>query len=133
MIRIIYPQAIAEEAYLENNFFPSFDGILSKKGHVVHNWKSRWFVLHRKHLSYFRSPKDSDPRGRIDMSMVTNIQVLAKDCRSNSFLIETETKSYICVAPSSDELDQWVKILKVAQGFWNNWEVSLQHDQKYLE
>ncbi len=31
------------------------EGKLEKKGHVVHNWKSRWFVLTASLLSYFES------------------------------------------------------------------------------
>ena len=31
------------------------EGKLEKKGHVVHNWKMRWFVLTASSLSYFES------------------------------------------------------------------------------
>lgn len=31
------------------------EGKLEKKGHVVHNWKFRWFVLTASSLSYFES------------------------------------------------------------------------------
>ena len=31
------------------------EGQLEKKGHVVHNWKSRWFVLTQNALIYFES------------------------------------------------------------------------------
>ena len=31
------------------------DGKLEKKGHVVHNWKMRWFVLTASALTYFES------------------------------------------------------------------------------
>lgn len=34
-------------------------GFLVKKGHVRHNWKTRWFVLHKTKpmLEYFKNPK----------------------------------------------------------------------------
>ena len=31
------------------------EGKMEKKGHVVHNWKTRWFVLTASSLSYFES------------------------------------------------------------------------------
>lgn len=31
------------------------EGKLEKKGHVVHNWKTRWFVLTNSALTYFES------------------------------------------------------------------------------
>ena len=34
------------------------EGKLEKKGHVVHNWKTRWFVLTASSLSYFESSEN---------------------------------------------------------------------------
>lgn len=34
------------------------EGKLEKKGHVVHNWKMRWFVLTASSLNYFESQEN---------------------------------------------------------------------------
>ena len=51
LLRINIVQKVHEEVVSE--FLKA--GRLEKKGHVVHNWKSRWFVLTASSLSYFES------------------------------------------------------------------------------
>lgn len=34
---------------------PDKQGELKKKGHVVHNWKNRWFILQGDKLYYFKN------------------------------------------------------------------------------
>lgn len=34
---------------------PDKQGELKKKGHVVHNWKTRWFILQGDKLYYFKN------------------------------------------------------------------------------
>ncbi|KAJ8289659.1 hypothetical protein GJAV_G00003820 [Gymnothorax javanicus] len=47
------------------------EGFLVKRGHVVHNWKARWFVLYPDKLVYYKyegSKKDSCQRGKIPLT-----------------------------------------------------------------
>ena len=37
------------------------------QGHVRHNWRTRWFVLMRKELSYFKKKEDRLPAGIIPL------------------------------------------------------------------
>jgi len=46
---------------------PDTDGYLFKKGHVVKNWKKRWFILKDGKLFYFRSKEDKEPTGIIPL------------------------------------------------------------------
>ena len=32
------------------------EGFMVKRGHVVKNWKLRWFVLRASNLSYYKNP-----------------------------------------------------------------------------
>ncbi|MBN3270609.1 PLEK2 protein, partial [Polyodon spathula] len=44
------------------------EGFLVKRGHIVHNWKARWFVLHTDRLLYYRyegGKRESYPRGKV--------------------------------------------------------------------
>lgn len=34
---------------------PDKEGELKKQGHVVKNWKTRWFVIQNDHLFYFKA------------------------------------------------------------------------------
>jgi len=46
---------------------PDKDGFLFKLGHVVKNWKKRWFVLKDGKLFYYRSKEDKEPTGIIPL------------------------------------------------------------------
>lgn len=50
---------------------PRKEGWLVKQGHLIKNWKRRWFVLEYPLLHYYKTPEDSTPRGTIDCSQVT--------------------------------------------------------------
>ncbi|MDC0510939.1 AGC family serine/threonine-protein kinase [bacterium] len=47
------------------------EGWLEKQGHLVKNWKRRWFVLEFPVLTYYRSPTDKTPRGTVQCDEVT--------------------------------------------------------------
>jgi len=48
---------------------PDFEGHLKKKGHLVKNWKQRWFILRGDKLWYFKKKEDlSTPLGEISLS-----------------------------------------------------------------
>eukprot|EP00066_Takifugu_rubripes_P026175 XP_011615441.1 PREDICTED: pleckstrin-2 [Takifugu rubripes] len=88
------------------------EGFLVKRGHLVHNWKARWFVLTSDELLYFKydgSQKDSCQRGA----------VLLKGCRvvspfleyqNRPLVIKLHTKSgthHFLEACSREERDNW--------------------------
>lgn len=125
MIRLVYVPPIAEQAYDECQVYPAFQGFLTKKGHVVHNWKHRWFVLHRRELSYYRSQKDSDRRGCIDVATISAVQefppTIAKEHLQYAFTIQTPGKPFVCCAPSAADRKLWIDILHRAMQFWQDW------------
>ncbi|MEQ2288298.1 Pleckstrin-2 [Ameca splendens] len=44
------------------------EGFLVKRGHIVHNWKARWFMLTPDKLLYYKyegGKRDSCQRGKI--------------------------------------------------------------------
>ncbi|CAI8020429.1 Pleckstrin-2 [Geodia barretti] len=63
------------------------EGFLVKKGHVRHNWRTRWFVLTKKQLSYFRKRQDrggtqdkTDPSAYPDSTALVSVpERLRKD------------------------------------------------------
>lgn len=45
---------------------PQKEGYLNKRGHVVRNWKKRWFRLKNDMLYYFKDP-DAQPVGEVPL------------------------------------------------------------------
>jgi hypothetical protein len=57
-------RAQAEEARRELVAPPMMQGWLKKKGHIVNNWKTRYFVLDSGYLTYYVDQSDAPPFGR---------------------------------------------------------------------
>ncbi|XP_029316900.1 pleckstrin-2 [Cottoperca gobio] len=88
------------------------EGFLVKRGHLVHNWKPRWFVLMPDKLLYYKydgGKRDSCQRGK----------VLLKDCEITCPFLEYENRplvfklqtkngaDHFLEACSRDERDDW--------------------------
>ncbi|XP_061599688.1 pleckstrin-2 [Cololabis saira] len=104
------------------------EGFLVKRGHLVHNWKARWFVLTPDKLLYYKydgGRRDSCQRGKI----------LLKDCQITCPFLEHEGRplvfrlhtkhgvDHFLEACSREERDEWagditaaVQKLAVADG-----------------
>ena len=46
---------------------PQKEGYLSKRGHLVKNWKKRWFRLKNDTLYYFKDKTDAAPVGEVPL------------------------------------------------------------------
>ncbi|KXJ24597.1 Pleckstrin-2 [Exaiptasia diaphana] len=74
------------------------EGYLVKKGHVRHNWKTRWFVLYDERLSYYKKKGDKEPVG----------YVLLQGCFLSVFrLTSKEGIEYLIQAVNNEERDIW--------------------------
>jgi len=92
---------------------PTKSGELSKRGHVVKNWKTRWFILQEKKLFYFKKKSDNKPAGVVDLKMC---QVNPSDKKPFCFEInDTQTnKVYPIAAPNQKEMQEWTTAIKDA-------------------
>eukprot|EP00727_Mastigamoeba_balamuthi_P012821 m51a1_g8161 putative p21-activated protein kinase (363) ;mRNA; f:67447-69230 len=50
---------------------PEKEGWLNKRGHIVKNWKKRWFRLKNGSLYYFKEKQDGAPKGEIRLKGYT--------------------------------------------------------------
>ncbi|XP_004082167.2 pleckstrin-2 [Oryzias latipes] len=78
------------------------EGFLIKRGHVVHNWKARWFVLTPDKLLYFKyegGKKDSSQRGKI----------LLKDCVITCPFLEHENRPLVLKLHSKPGVDHFLE------------------------
>lgn len=93
----------------ENN---SKEGFLVKRGHVVQNWKARWFVLNPDRLLYYKyvgSKQNSCHRGTI---MLSNCKItcpyLEYENRPLVLKLQTSTsEEYFLEACTREERDEW--------------------------
>uniref|UniRef100_A0A8D2LZ43 Pleckstrin-2 n=2 Tax=Varanus komodoensis TaxID=61221 RepID=A0A8D2LZ43_VARKO len=81
-------------------------------GHVVHNWKARWFVLLQDRLLYYKvvtGKKESSPKGRIllDGCIIT---CPCLEYENRPLVIKLRTKNnveYFLDSSSREERDSW--------------------------
>ncbi|KAJ8341069.1 hypothetical protein SKAU_G00333600 [Synaphobranchus kaupii] len=95
------------------------EGFLVKRGHVVHNWKARWFVLHPDKLLYYKyegSKKDSCQRGKI---LLENCVVICPyvDYDNRPLVLKLKTQrsaEHFLEACSREERDEWAADIAAA-------------------
>lgn len=57
----------------------NYKGTLYKRGHLLRQWKARWFVLdaERNHLTYYDSEEDTQLQGYIDLGELRACRLVA--------------------------------------------------------
>lgn len=82
------------------------EGYLTKQGHVVKNWKKRWFILRVGELQYFKSiQKLKEPTGAINLENGS----LAKTYTKNCFVLydSKNDKKFFIQAATDEEMKEW--------------------------
>ncbi|XP_053458253.1 pleckstrin-2 [Nycticebus coucang] len=88
------------------------EGFLVKRGHIVHNWKARWFILRQNTLVYYKlegGRKVTPPKGRILLDGCT-ITCPCLEYENRPLLIKLKTRTsteYFLEASSREERDAW--------------------------
>ncbi|TFK15007.1 papilin [Platysternon megacephalum] len=88
------------------------EGFLVKRGHIVHNWKARWFVLLQDKLLYYKldgGRKEPSPKGRIILDGCT-ITCPCLEYENRPLVIKLKTKTnteYFLESCSREERDSW--------------------------
>ncbi|XP_032964140.1 pleckstrin-2 [Rhinolophus ferrumequinum] len=88
------------------------EGFLVKRGHIVHNWKVRWFILQQNTLLYYKlegGRKVTPPKGQILLDGCT-ITCPCLEYENRPFLIKLKTRTateYFLEACSREERDAW--------------------------
>uniref|UniRef100_A0AAY4DTA6 Pleckstrin 2 n=1 Tax=Denticeps clupeoides TaxID=299321 RepID=A0AAY4DTA6_9TELE len=90
-----------------------------KFGHVVHNWKARWFVLHPDKLIYYKyesGKKESFKRGTITLAgCVITCPYLEYENRPLVMKLETNSsEEHFLEACSREERDEWAAFIMAA-------------------
>lgn len=89
-----------------------YQGYLTKRGHVVTNWKTRYFVLRGDTLQYYQD-EDTARNGGKMLGQVTVASVAPWTGESHGFMFFTVKKiPYYVYASSAVDLSGWMKALQ---------------------
>ncbi|KAF1315694.1 Agc/akt protein kinase, partial [Globisporangium splendens] len=93
-----------------------WEGYVTKRGHLVRNWKNRFFTLEGTNLSYYESKVDARNRshlkGRVQVASV-KLEKTSKSGHGFDFSFETsEGKVFHCSVPTKLDQLTWVYFLE---------------------
>jgi len=92
--------------------YPDKQGFLTKRGHIVTNWKLRFFVLKDENMYYFKTPNDSIHIGVIPL--VNAILEETDKFGPNGFSLQItdpisfSSKSYFLLAETKQQVTDWL-------------------------
>jgi len=92
---------------------PDKQGELKKKGHVVKNWKTRWFIVQNDMLFYFKSRGDSKPVGVIPLRNCS-CKEISKGGKPFTFELQASriNKTFIIQATQPIEMKSWMEAIE---------------------
>ncbi|KAL9649043.1 hypothetical protein ABK040_008420 [Willaertia magna] len=86
------------------------EGFLVKQGHVVKNWKKRWFVLRRGVLQYFKSvQKLKDAAGNINLS---GARMARLDVIGGFTIYDSKGDKKYNIMSTAEEIDSWMEAIQ---------------------
>ncbi|XP_031563612.1 dual adapter for phosphotyrosine and 3-phosphotyrosine and 3-phosphoinositide-like isoform X2 [Actinia tenebrosa] len=92
--------------------FASKEGYLTKLGGTIKNWKTRWFVLIKNELKYYKSKGDKEPIRSLDLEECHEVAKEDSVGKANCFRIVMPSRTFYCFANSSQEAEEWIKMLQ---------------------
>jgi hypothetical protein len=93
-------------------------GYLTKQGHVMKNWRRRYFVLTSKAFSYYVDESMKRHKGSVN---IINAQIADSDIKSNCFAIaDGSGKKFFVQAENDKEKSEWYAILEYVLSIQTN-------------
>jgi len=95
---------------------PDHCGWLTKQGGSIKTWKRRWMVLKGTTLYYFKTQKDVDVTGSIDLEPTSIIKEEPGKSKPKKHMLSVGTtkRTFMMFAETQQEQAQWVSKLKKA-------------------
>jgi len=92
---------------------PDKEGELSKQGHVVRNWKKRWFRVQKDMLFYFKDRSDDKPVGAVPLRRC-HVEETNKLGKPFTFELTAQKigKTFFIQASSKVEVTEWIRALE---------------------
>nr|DBA28832.1 TPA: hypothetical protein GDO54_009125 [Pyxicephalus adspersus] len=88
------------------------EGYLTKQGGRVKTWKTRWFILSRNELKYYKDQMAQEPIKTLDLTECSAVQFDYSQERVNCFCLVFPVRTYYLCAKTGAEADEWIKILR---------------------
>eukprot|EP01138_Halocafeteria_seosinensis_P006336 gb/GECG01006477.1/.p1 GENE.gb/GECG01006477.1/~~gb/GECG01006477.1/.p1 ORF type:complete len:512 (+),score=65.42 gb/GECG01006477.1/:1-1536(+) len=99
-------------------------GYLFKQGHVIKNWKRRWFLLKGHTLVYYRKPGDEQSKGLLDILEYT--PALCKSSKRSQTIAmnpKNDTAEPLYIYSESDmDTQKWYNAIKGTIEAFEEWE-----------
>jgi len=86
------------------------DGWMTKQGGSYKSWKKRWFVLKGTQLFYFKSKKDTELTGVIELTRESFVKREDKK-KKFCFAVGTTKRVFFMYPDTQSEMDAWMKVL----------------------
>lgn len=122
-------------------------GWLKKQRSIVKNWQQRYFVLKARQLYYYKDEEDSKPQGCMYLPGSTVKEIATNPEEAGKFVFEvipassdqnrTGQDSYVLMASSQVEMEEWVKFLRRVAGtpsgavFGQRLDETVAYEQKF--
>ncbi|XP_062934736.1 rho GTPase-activating protein 25 isoform X1 [Cynocephalus volans] len=122
-------------------------GWLKKQRSIVKNWQQRYFVLRAQHLYYYKDEEDMKPQGYMYLPGSTIKEIATNPEEAGKFVFEvipasweqsrTGQDSYVLMASSQAEMEEWVKFLRRVAGtpsgavFGQRLDETVAYEQKF--
>jgi len=93
---------------------PDKQGELKKQGHVVKNWKTRWFIIQHDMMFYFRNRSDPKPVGLIPLRSCTSKETTKIGGKTNCLELVAPriNKTFFIQAANGSELREWLAAIE---------------------
>ncbi|XP_019573925.2 rho GTPase-activating protein 25 isoform X1 [Rhinolophus sinicus] len=122
-------------------------GWLKKQRSIVKNWQQRYFVLRAQQLYYYKDEEDMKPQGCMYLPGSTIKEIAINPEEAGKFVFEvipasgdqcrTGQDSYVLMASSQAEMEEWVKFLRRVAGtpsgavFGQRLDETVSYEQKF--
>uniref|UniRef100_A0A4W2EPC1 Rho GTPase activating protein 25 n=1 Tax=Bos indicus x Bos taurus TaxID=30522 RepID=A0A4W2EPC1_BOBOX len=122
-------------------------GWLKKQRSIVRNWQQRYFVLRAQQLYYYKDEEDVKPQGCMYLPGSTIKEIATNPEEAGKFVFEvipascdqsrTGQDSYVLMASSQAEMEEWVKFLRRVSGtpsgavFGQRLDETVAYEQKF--
>eukprot|EP01119_Soliformovum_irregulare_P008600 TRINITY_DN21704_c0_g1_i1.p1 TRINITY_DN21704_c0_g1~~TRINITY_DN21704_c0_g1_i1.p1 ORF type:complete len:488 (+),score=109.34 TRINITY_DN21704_c0_g1_i1:28-1491(+) len=92
---------------------PDKQGELKKQGHVVKNWKTRWFVIQHDMMFYFKNRSDPKPVGLIPLRSCTTKETNKMGKPNCLELVAPRiNKTFFIQAANAPEVKEWLAAIE---------------------
>jgi len=99
---------------------PHKQGEMKKQGHVVKNWKTRWFILQNDFLFYFKNKSDAKPVGCIPLRGSNTKEITDnKVGKPNCFELNAAkiSKVFFIQCGSLNDMKDWVQAIEAGADY----------------